>query len=167
MKNKENSEDKVYVIGKDTHRRKNWTYWLVGGLLAIIVITVAVVVVKTQHAEEPARQLAPIEVLPENGSQPLFMQKYTFDKFFAWIGQNIRYPKGKESESGKVTVSFVITKEGKVADIKILSQPSEKAFGREVVRLLQSCPQWTPGKLADGSPVDMRYSLPIDFRSQE
>mgnify|MGYP000447116620 CR=1 FL=1 len=62
----------------------------------------------------------------------------------------------------KVVVSFVITKEGTVDHIKYCLT-KQKAFAKEVVQLLQKCPKWAPGKLADGTPVNISYTLPIKF----
>ena len=70
-----------------------------------------------------------------------------------------------ETKKAKVVVSFVITNEGTIDNIKIISEPEQKAFAKEVVLLLKKCPKWTPGKLADGTPVSISYILPVNFNN--
>ena len=82
---------------------------------------------------------------------------------FAYIGQNIRYPKEarKKGITGKVYVSFVINQDGGISDVSVL-----KGIGHgcdeEVERLMKNAPPWRPG-MQDGKPVRQRYVLPVSF----
>ena len=60
-----------------------------------------------------------------------------------------------------------ITQEGDMADIEIVSQPEQKAFGQQVVSLLKTCPKWAPARLADGTATNMRYTLPVKFKTPQ
>ena len=79
---------------------------------------------------------------------------------------NIRYPVAAQEagKQGRVILQFVITKEGKVADIKIMRSVSPE-IDEEAVRVVKAMPTWTPGK-QDGQAVNVRYTLPVTFKLQ-
>lgn len=80
-----------------------------------------------------------------------------------YLSENIKYPeKAKEMKiEGKVFVSFVVQKDGKVADVVVL-----KGIGggcdEEAVRVVSAMPNWSPG-YQKGKPVNVKYTLPISF----
>jgi len=65
---------------------------------------------------------------------------------------------------GKVFVHFVVDKNGRLSDIKIV-----KGIGtgcdKEVLRIINISPNWNPGKQR-GLPVKVRMMMPITFRLQ-
>jgi protein TonB len=79
-----------------------------------------------------------------------------------YISLNLKYPALKEV-SGKVFVSFVVDKKGKVIDVKVKNDV-DAALAKEAVRLVKSMPLWTPGKL-EGKPVNVQLNLPIYFKA--
>ena len=79
-----------------------------------------------------------------------------------YISLNLKYPALKEV-SGKVFVSFVVDKKGKVTDVKVKNEV-DAALAKEAVRLVKSMPLWTPGKL-EGKPVNVQLNLPIYFKA--
>ena len=87
-------------------------------------------------------------------------------ELMSWLGQNLRYPvKAQEAgKQGRVVLQFVITKEGKVADIKVMRGVSPE-LDEEAVRVVKAMPAWTPGK-QDGQAVNVRYTLPVTFKLQ-
>lgn len=85
---------------------------------------------------------------------------------FGFLKKNIKYP-AMEVENGiqgKVYVNFVVGKDGKIRDVKILRGVS-KALDAEAVRVVKSFPSWSPGKQR-GKTVTVRYMLPINFSIQ-
>lgn len=88
-------------------------------------------------------------------------------KLGEFLGQNLKYPAAAEKAnvSGKVFVSFIVTKSGDVADVKILKGIG---FGadEEATRVVSKMPRWIPGK-QDGKAVNVRYYLPINFQLEE
>lgn len=66
---------------------------------------------------------------------------------------------------GQVAVYFVIDKEGKVTDAKIIKGIRED-IDAEILKILESSPKWSPGKQR-GVPVKVGMSLPIMFSLQE
>ena len=87
-------------------------------------------------------------------------------ELMAFLGKNIRYPVAAQEAGvqGRVICQFVITKEGKVADIKVLRSVSPE-IDEEAVRVIKAMPAWTPGK-QDGQAVNVRYTLPVTFKLQ-
>ena len=87
-------------------------------------------------------------------------------ELMTFLGKNIRYPVIAQENGiqGRVILQFVITKEGKVADIKIMRSVSPE-LDEEAVRVVKAMPAWTPGK-QDGQAVNVRYTLPVTFKLQ-
>lgn len=99
-----------------------------------------------------------VEVMPEF--------KGGIDSLMSFIKQNLEYPeweKGNKIE-GKVFVNFVVDKNGKIKDLKISrSVQGSKNFDKEVLRVMNSMPDWTPGQ-QDKKNVDVQFNLPINFK---
>ena len=85
-------------------------------------------------------------------------------KFYKFVGNNYITPEELES-SGKVYVSFVVEKDGSLTDIKVVRDVGF-GTGKEAVRVLKSCPKWTPGE-QNGKKVRVLYSLPITIQIPE
>ena len=82
------------------------------------------------------------------------------------IRQNIRYPESLLSDSieGKVYVSYVVNKEGRVTSPEVLRGIADyPEFSQEAVRVISSLPLFMPGK-KNGSFVNVKYVLPIQFK---
>lgn len=86
-----------------------------------------------------------------------------YSKLLAFLHENIKYPDiAKEvGISGKVILTFVVDKKGKISDIKILKDPGG-GCGEEAVRVVKSMPDWKPGK-QNGESVNVQFTLPITF----
>ena len=97
-----------------------------------------------------------VEVMPQFPGGQIAMLKY--------IMENIKYPKQamKEGIQGRVTVRFIVEKDGSISDVKpILSV--HPLLNKEAVRVVESMPKWTPGK-HNGKPVRVRFNLPVMFK---
>ena len=83
-----------------------------------------------------------------------------------YLGQNIKYPVIAEENGiqGRVTLSFVVEKDGSVTDIQEMRSPSED-LTKEAKRVVSAMPKWKPGKQR-GKPVRVKYVLPVTFRLQ-
>lgn len=95
-----------------------------------------------------------IEVLPEYPGG--------IGKFYQFIGDNYKTPTAVDFLGGKVYVSFIIEKDGSVADIKVLRDVGF-GTGKEAIRVLELCPKWSPGR-QNGKNVRCSYSLPISLQ---
>ena len=87
-------------------------------------------------------------------------------EFAKYVNMNLTYPTDTDGKkSGRVLVSFTVGTDGKVKDIKILRGVS-KAIDEEVVRVVSSSPDWTPGYGRDGKPVEVSYTFPVVFEER-
>ena len=89
------------------------------------------------------------------------------NKFRAWVQQNIRFPQIalENGIQGRVVLSFVIEKDGRLTNIQVLQSP-DRSLSDEAIRVLSKSPKWSPGKQRN-QPVRVKYTLPVDFRVQQ
>ena len=82
-------------------------------------------------------------------------RNYIFDKFV--------YPKRcfEMAISGSVIVGFVVEKDGRLSNLKIIEQsPKCPEFAAEALRVVRSSPRWIPG-MANGVYVRSYHELPL------
>ena len=86
--------------------------------------------------------------------------------FRNWVMQKVKYPQIAQENNitGRVTLQFVIEKDGRLTGIKVLASP-DASLSEEAIRVVQSSPKWTPGKQRNQT-VRVKYTLPIEFRIQ-
>ncbi|WP_300723199.1 energy transducer TonB [uncultured Alistipes sp.] len=87
--------------------------------------------------------------------------------FRNWVQQNVRFPQIalENGIQGRVVVTFVIEKDGRLTNIEVLQTP-DRSLSDEAVRVLSKSPKWSPGKQRN-QPVRVKYTLPVDFRVQQ
>ena len=85
------------------------------------------------------------------------------EALYNYLAQNIKYPTlARETGiTGKVYVSFVVERDGSIANLKV-ERDIGGGCGQEAVRVLQSMPKWNPGK-QKGRPVRVKFNLPVNF----
>ena len=86
--------------------------------------------------------------------------------FRAWVQQNVKFPQIalENGIQGRVVLSFVIEKDGRLTNIQVLQTP-DRSLSDEAIRVLSKSPKWTPGKQRN-QVVRVKYTLPVDFRGQ-
>lgn len=62
---------------------------------------------------------------------------------------------------GIAYINFIITKEGKVKDAKVV-RGFDRLCDKEALRVIQAMPDWKPGK-QNGRAVDVQLTLPVRF----
>jgi TonB family protein len=84
-------------------------------------------------------------------------------KFFA---NHISYPALAQEKGiqGRVYVTFVVDKDGQVANAKI-ARGVDPSLDMEALRVVNSLPAWIPGKQR-GKAVNVSYTVPINFSLQ-
>lgn len=80
-----------------------------------------------------------------------------------YLRENIKYPEmAKESGiQGTVYVTFVVEKDGRISNVKIL-RGIGGGCDEEAVRVIKGMPKWKPGKQR-GRPVRAQFNMPIRF----
>lgn len=110
--------------------------------------------------EAPKEEVDEIFTIVEESAAP----KGGMAAFYKYVGDKMKYPAQarRMGIEGRVFVEFVINKDGSISDVRAV-----KGIGagcdEEAVRVVQSAPQWTPGKQR-GKPVKQRMVLPITFK---
>lgn len=94
--------------------------------------------------------------------QPEFEGGY--EAMMAFIKQNMKYPPNarRMQVEGTVHVSFIVSKNGSISDVKVLRGIMTEC-DKEAVRVVQMMPAWKPGK-QNGRNVNVRFILPLKFR---
>ena len=99
-----------------------------------------------------------VEDMPEFPGGELALRKF--------IANNISYPEVAQEKGiqGRVYVTFIVGKEGQVANAKI-ARGVDPSLDMEALRVVNSLPAWIPGKQR-GKPVNVSYTVPINFALQ-
>jgi periplasmic protein TonB len=81
-----------------------------------------------------------------------------------FINENLKYPARAQEAGvmGKVVVNFVVGRDGKITNIKIV-RGIGSGCDEEAVRVLEKMPPWTPGEMG-GKAVPVYFTFPITFR---
>lgn len=104
----------------------------------------------------PEDQVTPPEVWPEFPGGEEALRRY--------IAENINYPEIARENGihGTAYVSFSVTKEGKVTNVR-LARGIYQPLDQEALRVVQSLPDWKPGT-TNGQPVDVKgFAVPVYF----
>jgi len=85
------------------------------------------------------------------------------EKLFEYLRKNIKFPPVARENGiqGRVFVTFVVDKDGRVKDVKIL-RGIGGGCDEEALRVIRSMPDWKPGK-QNGRAVSVQYNLPVNF----
>ncbi len=85
----------------------------------------------------------------------------------AWVKKNIRYPAvaKQKGDKGRIVISFVIDKTGKVINGRIEKGVSAE-LDEEALRIISIMPNWEPG-MQNNLKVKVRFMMPITFRLKD
>lgn len=124
----------------------------------------------TQTVEQAAAPAVP-DTVPPPARQEVFTfveQPPSFpggdDALNKFLGSNIRYPKEamEKNIGGTVFVSFIVTNEGRVTDVKTVGAQKGGGLEEEAMRVVKTMPQWKPGR-QNNRNVSVMFNLPIRF----
>ena len=88
-------------------------------------------------------------------------------KLLEYLGSHTTYPESaqKQGLEGRVIISFVVEKDGSIADAKV-ERSAAPDLDAEALRVVRAMPLWKPG-MHHGDPVRVRFRVPITFRLSE
>ncbi|ADV43117.1 energy transducer TonB [Bacteroides helcogenes] len=114
--------------------------------------------VVTQAPVEEEKVFDMVEQMPQFPGGQAELMKY--------IAEHLKYPAiaAENGVQGRVTCQFVVGKDGKVHDVKVI-KTLDPYCDKEAVRVIMSMPGWIPGK-QNGKAVSVKYTVPITFRLQ-
>lgn len=119
----------------------------------VLLVKKEIVTIKKLDSEDPIFFI--VEDMPEFPGGELALRKY--------IASAIKYPKVAQENGvqGKVYVTFVVSKDGTVANCKI-ARGVNPSLDKEALRVVNGLPKWKPGKQR-GQAVNVSYTVPINF----
>jgi TonB family protein len=90
--------------------------------------------------------------------------KCNFKAMYSFLAKTIKYPTNAQrlDVSGKVSVKFIIEKDGTVGEVTLLNALCE-SLENEALRVIKLMPKWSPG-YQEGKPVRVYYTMPIIFK---
>ena len=108
--------------------------------------------------EEEQKVFDVVEQMPSFPGGPAALMQY--------LSSHVKYPVVAEENGiqGRVTVQFVVEKDGSVSDVKTMKSV-DPSLDKEAERVVKSMPKWIPGK-QNGSAVRVKYFVPVVFRLQ-
>lgn len=108
--------------------------------------------------EEENKVFDIVEQQPMFPGGPAALMKY--------LSEHTKYPVVAQENGvqGRVTVQFVVEKDGSISDVHVL-RGVDPSLDKEAVRVVKSLPRWTPGK-QNGITVRVNYRVPVLFRLQ-
>ena len=120
-----------------------------------IAAPIATNTTKSEITEEPEKPFIIVEQMPQFPGGEKEMMKF--------IKNNLRYPATAIEMGifGTVTVNFVVGRDGRINNIKII-RGIGGGCDEEAVRILEKMPPWSPGKQG-GMAVLVSYTVPFKF----
>lgn len=118
--------------------------------------------IKTEVVVEEKKAPAPEQIFTAVEEQPKFPGGDA--ELYKHISRNLRYPEmaAQNNIQGRVTVQFVVEKDGHVGEVKV-ARGKDPDLDKEAVRVVKTLPKFIPGKM-NGQAVRVWYTLPINFK---
>lgn len=100
--------------------------------------------------------------------RPMFLNSQDPRRFLEeWVYKYLKYPESalRNGIQGRVMVQFIIEKDGKVTDVKVVRGVSEE-LDAEAVKVISASPEWKAGRV-NGNKVRTSMSIPVEFRLEK
>ena len=112
---------------------------------------------------EDKAEVAEVEIFVSAEVMPTF-KGGDLSKFRNWVQSNVKYPQSalENGIQGNVVVKFVVEKDGKLSNIRVLQSP-DQSLSDATIQILMKSPKWVPGKQRN-KPVRVTYTLPVSFK---
>jgi TonB family protein len=84
-----------------------------------------------------------------------------------WVYQYLKYPESAivKGIQGRVTVEFIIEKDGKVTNVRVVKGVSDE-LDAEAVKVISASPKWRPGRVK-GNKVRTSIAIPVEFKLEK
>ena len=121
-------------------------------------------------SDAPARSKSFDDVVSYNDcdQKPMFLNSIDPRAFLEkWVYQYLKYPETAlmDGVQGRVMVDFIIGKDGKVSDVRVVKGVSPE-LDAEAVKVVSASPKWKPGRRA-GEKVRVSMTIPVEFRLEK
>ncbi len=122
----------------------------------------------TQEGDKNLIDLPPDPIDPDAGKVFLVVEEMPSfpggeEKLMEYLRSKIKYPTiaRENGITGRVYVSFIVDKDGKIKDVKKL-RGIGGGCDEEALRVVSTMPDWKPGR-QNGRNVTVQYNLPVNF----
>ncbi len=120
-----------------------------------------------RESKVPARGPAYDDVVSyyDCDQRPTFLNSADVAPFMEkWVYANLKYPEDavREGIQGRVMVDFIIDKDGKVTDVRVV-RGVDPELDAEAMRVISASPKWRPGRM-NGQKVRTSVTVPVEFR---
>lgn len=84
-----------------------------------------------------------------------------------WVYQYLKYPESAvlQGIQGRVMVEFIIDKDGKVTNVRVVKGVSDE-LDAEAVKVISASPKWKPGRVK-GERVRTSITVPVEFKLEK
>ena len=169
-------KQRIIMMNKNKSPMRKLAKYLSVLPLVLLFITANSMYAQTNEMQETSKEIAPPPPPPqepqkkESKSNEVFVVVEKQPEFpggtqglMKFLSENIDYPKEAQDKGiqGRVIVSFVVEKDGSVADVQVV-RGQDPLLDAEATRVIPLMPNWTPG-LQKGERVRVRYTLPVVF----
>lgn len=125
---------------------------------------------KAQDDEETTKALPPVAVDKDDNPLKLRVVEQLPEfpggmvELMKWITRNLHYPYAAQQQKiqGRVMVTFIINRDGTIANIKIVKSV-HPLLDNEARRIVRMMPNWKPG-IENGKPCRTMFAIPIEFK---
>lgn len=100
--------------------------------------------------------------------RPVFLHSSDPKTFLEkWVYQYLKYPASavRDGVQGRVMVEFIIEKDGRVAEVKVVKGVSEE-LDAEALKVVEASPKWKPGRV-NGNKVRVSLTIPVEFKLEK
>lgn len=100
--------------------------------------------------------------------KPMFLNSDDPRQFLhKWVYQYLKYPQYavENGIQGRVLVDFVIEKDGKVTQVRVI-RGVDQLLDEEAVRVISASPKWRAGRV-NGNKVRTSMTIPIEFKLEK
>lgn len=100
--------------------------------------------------------------------KPMFLNSQDPREFLEkWVYQYLKYPEAAlvNGVQGRVMVEFIIDKDGKVTDARVVKGVSDE-LDAEALKVVSASPKWKPGRI-NGKKVRSSMTIPVEFRLEK
>ena len=127
---------------------------------------------ETQQKQKAPTEKSTIDQVKASGDETVYEVVKTmpefpggFDAMSKYLVENIKYPEEskKNGVQGTVFVSYIVEKDGKVSNVKILRGIALDC-DTEALRVVKGMPNWKPGRNDKNEVVRVAFNLPIKFK---
>lgn len=123
---------------------------------------------RPDEAPEKAQVSEGVVAYYDCDQRPTFLNSSDPRQFLEkWVYQYLKYPSEavRDGIQGRVLVEFIVNKDGKVSDAKVVKGVSPE-LDAEALKVVSASPKWKPGRCR-GEKVRTSITVPVEFRLEK